>query len=157
MSIKHHLIFTAALCGLLAASGVLACSCMAYPEDPETAVQQAWPQADAIVSGTVVSSSTVKEAEGVEQVEVVLEVRRRWKGPAGQQLKVRTATSSAACGYNFEQQTQYIVFARRDPASNVYSTGLCSLTQPAIDTASLAEALGRMELKADAADRALQK
>jgi len=157
MSIKHRLICTAALCGLLATSGVLACSCMPYPDDPDAAVKQAWPQADAIVSGTVSSSSTVKESDRVEHVEVVLEVRRRWKGSVGQQLKVRTAADSAACGYNFEQGRQYLVFARRDPASNVYSTGLCTLTQPAIDTAPLAEALGRMELKEDAADRAVQK
>ncbi len=153
----YRFILGASLCSLLAMTNALACSCMPHPEDPEAAVKQAWPEADAIVSGTVVSSSIVKETEGVEQVEVVLEVRRRWKGPAGPRLKVRTPTSSAACGYNFEQQRQYVVFARRDPASNVYSTGLCSLTQPAIDTAPLAEALGRMELKEDAADRAVQK
>ena len=137
-----------AVAASFAAATAWACSCMPYPDDPRAAVQRAWDQSDAVLSGEVIAQRPVAIEGAPAAIEVTFNVARRWKGPQGTQLKIRTADNSAACGYPFEAGAQYLVFASRDPESGHYSSGLCSLTRPLADARALVRVLDeRMESK----------
>lgn len=60
-------------------------------------------------------------------VEITLQVKKVWKGDLGEQVQVRTAGSSAACGYNFVKGETYLVYADRDEADPM-RVSLCSRT-----------------------------
>jgi hypothetical protein len=109
------------------AGPVHACTCA--PTTPE----EAFESSDAIFEGRVVAI----EAKGPEGVgpkthRVVLRVVRSWKGvdPKRQQLTVRTSSSEAACGYSFEPDTSYLVYASRGEGGKL-KVSLCSRTRPA--------------------------
>ena len=139
---------TVAVAVSFAAATAWACSCMPYPDDPREAVQRAWDQSDAVLSGEVTGLRQIAVEGASPAIEVTLDVARRWKGPGGAQFKIRTADNSAACGYPFETGAQYLVFASRDAESGHYSTGLCSLTRPLADARALVGVLdARVESK----------
>ncbi len=60
-------------------------------------------------------------------VEITLQVMKVWKGEIGAQVQVRTAGSSAACGYSFVKGETYLVYADRDEADPM-RVSLCSRT-----------------------------
>ena len=62
-------------------------------------------------------------------VEVTLRVKQMWKGEPSREIKVRTAGSSAACGYPFAEGVTYLVYAVRDEADPL-RVSLCSRTAP---------------------------
>jgi hypothetical protein len=62
-------------------------------------------------------------------LEVTFRVQRLWKGDAQAEIKVHTAGSSAACGYNFAKAGSYLVYAVRDDADPM-RVSLCSRTTP---------------------------
>jgi hypothetical protein len=139
---------TLALAVSFAAATAWACSCMPYPDDPREAVQRAWDDSDAVLSGEVTGQRPIAVEGEPRAIEVTFDVARRWKGPDGAQVRIRTADNSAACGYNFDTGAQYLVFASRDAQSGHYSTGLCSLTRPLADARALVRVLdARMESK----------
>ena len=103
---------------VLLASFVSACSCMA-PGAPLEELNKS----DAVFVGKVIdikSSSTEKE--------ITFERTRIWKGPESVQLTIATGTDSASCGYGFEKDKEYLVYASLSEGK--YYTGLCSLTKP---------------------------
>lgn len=105
------------------------CSCVPYPRDAAQAVQQALPQADAVFLGRVVAKQLVSTHTPNDTVEVAFDISRHWKGPASDRLSVRTARSSATCGYDFLRHGTYLVFAHKDSARDVLVTSICSLTR----------------------------
>ena len=143
---KPLILLSATLLPVLLAGVAWACSCRPFPDDPKAAIEQAWSQSDAIVSGTVVALDTETSAERGEVVIATFQVARAWKGPKGPQFKVQTSTSSAACGYTFEANRQYLVAASQD--GDRYLTGLCSLTRPLEEARALVRVLdARTEAK----------
>jgi len=60
-------------------------------------------------------------------IEITLRVKRVWKGDIGEQVEVRTAGNSAACGYSFVKGETYLVYADRDEADPM-RVSLCSRT-----------------------------
>jgi hypothetical protein len=140
---------------LLLPAGAWACSCMPYPADPQTAVDQAWKQADTIVTAQIMNKRLIPDRRHGEHVELLLRVKQQWKGAPQQRFWIRTPRQSAACGYNFRVKRDYLVFLSRDPASNQYTTSLCSLNRTvassgahltALDKAAAAENLVRRDL-----------
>ena len=110
---------------LLAARPARACSCMEI--GPEKAIEQS----DAIFEGRVVGVAPAQQGDiGPSDVQVVLRVVRAWKG-VGQdqeQIEVRTAGNSAACGYDFEPDRSYLVYAN-EGSDGTLRVSLCSRTQ----------------------------
>lgn len=100
-----------------------ACSCLVM--DLEESIDQA----AAIFEGRVVS---IEKAEGSEEgpimLRVTFDVVRSFKGKVPEELTLRTADNSAACGYAFEKGTSYLVYAHDTGAG--LGAGLCSRTQP---------------------------
>jgi hypothetical protein len=78
---------------------------------------------------------------------VTLQVSHVWQGEMGDTIRVLTATDGRACGYDFEQSDEYVVFA--DPlepsplsGNKILHTSTCSHTTLALNAAPLRAALG---------------
>lgn len=97
-----------------------ACSC-APPRPPFEALARA----DAVFSGEVVS---MKEPRGwlsssTDPITIEFKVSAVWKGDIHETVFIKTAWSSASCGYEFALGEQYLVYAREG------RTSLCSRTK----------------------------
>lgn len=112
-----------------------ACSCVKPPP-----VKEAVNKASAVFSGKVVE---IKEQSGLFQssadpLKVVFDVKKTWKGTDQTQVIVYTASNSASCGFHFELNQEYLVYAfARD---GKLQTTLCSRT------ADLASAQGDLKV-----------
>ena len=105
-------------------SRIYACSCI-----PPRPPLEALARADAVFAGQVVSISEPKGlfggwfASSIDPVTVEFRVNAVWKGEIYETMFIKTAWSSASCGFEFAQGEQYIVYAREGSAS------LCSRTK----------------------------
>jgi hypothetical protein len=84
--------------------------------------------------------------------EITLAVRKVWKGDIGAQVQVRTAGSSAACGYNFVKGQAYLVYADRDEADPM-RVSLCSRTAPVASAQKDLDFLGKPSHELDSNPR----
>lgn len=89
---------------------------------------------EGVTSSTAVFTGEVTEIRKNEAtrfggMEITLRTKKVWKGDADKEIKVRTAGSSAACGYPFQKGTTYLVYAVRDEADPL-RVSLCSRTAP---------------------------
>ncbi len=119
-----HLVTAAALLltFLFAAPRVAeACSCMMQsPEDAATG-------ADAIFEGRVTGIESASDQSS--PVRVRIHVTQQWKGLESQEeVEVTTAANSAMCGYTFEAEQVYLVYAARDE-EGALTVSLCSRTR----------------------------
>ncbi len=89
--------FTLVALGSLAS----ACSCMA----PGTPAEE-FANYDVVFQGEVIN---VNE-NGMSNL-VTFDVEKSWKGVWGEEIKINTAKDSAGCGYNFEEDKSYVVYA----------------------------------------------
>jgi|GEM_PF-1872231 len=115
-----------------------ACSCAAPPS-----VHEAVQQSAAVFSGKVIS---IQEKQGLifssaDPVTVTLSVKRIWKGEPAQESRVLTALSEASCGYGFQPNKDYLVYAGQDDEGRLVTT-LCSRTKPLSAAADDLAALG---------------
>ena len=105
-------------------SRIYACSCI-----PPRPPLEALARADAVFAGQVVSISEPKGlfgswlASSTDPVAVEFRVNAVWKGEIYEKIFIKTAWSSASCGFEFVLDEQYIVYAREGWAS------LCSRTK----------------------------
>jgi hypothetical protein len=102
---------------------VYACSC-APPPPPAEALEQA----TAVFAGTVThidvpGGDVISTADPVA---VTFAVETVWKGPVEPILLVTTARSSISCGYHFDLNQSYLVYAYGSEGN--LETGLCSRT-----------------------------
>jgi hypothetical protein len=119
-----------ALLAQLAPSRAAACSCMAPPPPAESAQNST-----AVFEGRV---TRIDDPQGEPKVH--FQVVRSFKGPSSESIEVRTANSSAACGYGFEEGKSYLVYASEE--SGALHTGLCSRTRLASEASEDITALG---------------
>lgn len=103
----------------------LACSCI-MPATPQESLQDS----PAVFMGTVVDiyEPTLLDSTASENVRVTFNVSKAWKGIETKEVTVRTAYSSASCGYEFEEGKDYIVYTYG--ASDYLRVSLCSRTAP---------------------------
>ena len=127
-----------------------ACSCMAFPEDPEKAVEMAYAQADVVFLGDV--TAIRKTSFGIlRQREVTFSVRDRWKGAVPDTSTVRTNIGEIACGYDFRKRKAYLVFAYWDQQLGVLTTSFCDLNQPEAKAEGAVSILDRLAKRAKSA------
>ncbi|MFC1610805.1 hypothetical protein ACFL6C_07595 [Myxococcota bacterium] len=105
-----------------------ACSC-AQPGTPEEALAAS----DAVFRGKVTeidkaSAGCGGEMSSADPDYVTLDVSTVWKGEVGKTTEVTTATSDASCGYTFDLNEEYIVYAKA--GSDDLHVSLCSRTRP---------------------------
>jgi MYXO-CTERM domain-containing protein len=114
------MVFLIGLASFTQTSEARACSCMRIT--PAEGLSSAY----AVFTGevTTIEPNTATKFGGVE---ITLRVKKVWKGDIGAQVQVRTAGSSAACGYSFVKGETYLVYADRDEADPM-RVSLCSRT-----------------------------
>jgi len=102
-----------------------ACSC-AQPGTP----QQELDGSSAVFSGKVINIVDKNRTNFIESsadpVAVQLEVKNAWKGINQKQVVVFTERDSASCGYEFDSNKEYLVYASE--ADGVLKTSYCSRT-----------------------------
>lgn len=122
----------AVIVGLLAGFGVaveatpaFACSCKI------SSPQEMFDAADAVFVGTATSIEDSNAAgptfSSVDPITVTFDVSEIRKGTVPATARVRTARSSASCGYEFAEGGRYLVYAGVGP-DGAWATGLCSGT-----------------------------
>lgn len=104
---------------LFGAKETFACSCV--PRDQAT--NNDFQKATAVFTGRVLS---VQRKENAENVTVKLTIQKYWKGKVSNEIKIVTASNSAACGFNFEVGKDYLVYATE--TNGKLSTNNCSRT-----------------------------
>lgn len=139
-------VVAAALLALLP-NRAAACSCIAPPPPAE-----ALEASSDVFEGVVESIEVVPGDDGddgpgapgaaMAGMRVTFAVVRTWKGADAERFTVWTASSSAACGYAFEQGESYLVYASDGAGDGPPQTGLCSRTAKALDAADDLVALG---------------
>jgi hypothetical protein len=115
-----------------------ACSCA------ESASAQAeLQQQTAVFSGKVIAIKKPFKLlirSSADPVNVTFEVDRVWKGDVGKIVSIQTAMSEASCGFNFDQNQEYLVYAYGNIAD--LRASLCSRTQAFLTASEDVEALG---------------
>jgi hypothetical protein len=107
----------------------LACSCAELKEPTE-----ALKESTAVFVGRVVE---IEESQANQfSYGAIFEVQRAWKGIESDMpvIKVTTGTSGDTCGYGFQENEEYLVYAYGDPKE--LATGICSRTMT-LDSAQL--------------------
>lgn len=134
------------------AQAAKACSCMAFPDDPDKAVAMAYAQADVVFLGDVTSRQNTFLGI-LRQREVTFSVRDRWKGSISDETIVRTNVGEIACGYNFKKRNSYLVFAYWDKKRKQLTTSFCDLNRPEANAKDAIAVLNRLTKRATAAPR----
>ncbi|MGH1521707.1 MAG: hypothetical protein ACRBB2_04970 [Nitrosopumilus sp.] len=108
---------------------VYACSCM-QPLSPDEEL----PKYDMVFSGKVTdinNNNPLNQRDlSSDSVYVTFDADRKWKGINSDILLVKTPGSSAACGFFFEENKEYIVYATfsEEAPFELLETNLCSRT-----------------------------
>jgi Tissue inhibitor of metalloproteinase len=107
---------------------VYACSCI-----PSAPPQEAREAATAVFRGTVSSVLPTTGTVGSlsEPVLVTFRVSQVWKGPKYTELSVATSASGASCGFIFEPNKEYLVYAYG--SATALEASLCSRTRVITD------------------------
>ncbi|MEH7379617.1 hypothetical protein V7138_03915 [Bacillus sp. JJ1533] len=102
-----------------------ACSC-AQPES----VKDELNRKTAVFSGKVIDLVDENKfsytQSSADPIQVLFEVNESWKGPNTSQIIVSTARSGASCGFEFEVNREYLVYAYGD--IDQLETGFCERT-----------------------------
>ena len=118
------------------------CSCAPWPPDPIDAVNEAYEYYPIIFLGHV-ESAEILPGEG-ELQETVFSVEKVWRGDIEGTLVSKIDISCCICGYQFEENISYLVFATETP-NHSYRISTCSLTRPLSRAQDLINALNRTQ------------
>lgn len=147
-------LLTAVLSGALAAASLLvsgdahACSCMTLTDEAHFAA------ASAVFEGRVVSIVRLGDPDvGPARLAVTFEVVQTWKAANAERVVVNTASDGAACGYGFEQDRSYLVYASAGDDGGLV-TGLCSGTTLREDADAAVTSMGAGVTPVDVTDEA---
>lgn len=121
---------TGALCAL--PSVAVACSC-APPPAPKIALEKS----AAVFVGKVTS---VEKSQFSSKFQ--FSVSKKWKGIEGNTASIVTASDSAACGINFDENRDYLIYAFKSEGDDQLRTNLCTRTKRVADAADDLAELG---------------
>jgi hypothetical protein len=137
-------VVTATIMSMLISAAAFGCKCAAPPPGAETGRELAqWraKEAGAIFVGRVaraeLKSAWVEASVGdsvpanfddaLPVMLVTFDVMHSYRGVEGQRVEVETGLGGGDCGFGFEVDRQYLVYADRDESGQL-STGICSDT-----------------------------
>ncbi|MGH2628139.1 MAG: hypothetical protein ACRDHY_15985 [Anaerolineales bacterium] len=140
---KPVLISILLLAAVLPAAPAYACSCA-----PAPGALEAIAQASAAFTGRVIE---VDSPAGYEPLIVRFEVETVWKGPVQAEIEIRTARDSAGCGFAFQENVSYLVYAYEEDGA--LFTTLCSRSAPLEGAGGDLGALGQGAAPAQAEDQ----
>ena len=124
-----------------AAASASMCTCV----EPKRPTCEVWWQTSAIFTGRVTRIDTVTEevnGESIVKNLVTMRVQDRWRGLQGKrEVVVATGAGGGDCGFQFETNQTYLVYANQSVQTGRYETGICSRTalveEAAVDMAFL--------------------
>ncbi|MDZ4698636.1 MAG: hypothetical protein SH809_02925 [Rhodothermales bacterium] len=120
---------------LLAPKAAHACDCL-IPDSPTVERDQA----DAVFAGRVLSVTRFDDRNAV-----VIDVSKGWKGDTEERMIIWTTTNGgAACGYHFERDTSYLIYAHGTQGYGL-NVSICSRTRALADADEDLAALGAGE------------
>ena len=124
------------------AASALACTCIGRPGT----LTEEYGWADTVFLGSV---RTVVQPTGWNHLLVELQVESTWKGDPGALVFVITELSSAACGVEFQEGENWVVFATDVVHEGVtgFYTYLCTLTTPEEYAADIIFELGPVSVR----------
>jgi hypothetical protein len=124
-----------------------ACSC-AMPGSVEEELKQK----TAVFSGKVIDINRSSNVflQSSEPVQVLFEVNEVWKGSNKSQVIVHTGSDSASCGFEFELNKEYIVYAYGENGD--LGTGLCERTKLLSEASEDKELLGSGNIPTESVD-----
>lgn len=144
IKVKYVFLFIITFISLLNYSPITsyACSCAG----PNT-VEEEFEQSAAVFSGKVVEiedkSKNMFNRSSADPIAVKFEVEETWKGINQTQITVYTAMSSVSCGYEFNLNSAYLVYAHED--NGALKVNLCSRTTPLLTAEKDILELGKVE------------
>lgn len=124
---KYYLLLCSLALVFAASTPVKSCTCDLFPLNKSTRQQvlEAHDKAKALFVGKVLS---VESSPGVYYRKVTLEIQSVWKGPHEEQLVILTGSGGGDCGYNFEVDGTYLVYAYQYNKSDL-GTNICQRTK----------------------------
>jgi hypothetical protein len=111
---------------LLTFSAHRAAACSCPPPPPP---KQAMEFAVAVFSGKVTDIERPKEGS----LRVSFEVDRAWKGKVGKTIVIETPPDDGICGYRFEKDKSYVVYAVEHAETKAVYTTVCQRTRKVED------------------------
>jgi hypothetical protein len=97
--------------------------------------EDAFKNAKVVFMGKVMSIKVLtKPNEPIPDERVYFAVQKSWKGAPGQKISLTTSTDPAGCGFHFDKNQSYIVFAHDENGLNSLNTDLCD---PNVEAESL--------------------
>lgn len=127
------------LMALVVFSAQSASACRCAPPPP---AKKALESAQAVFLGKVIKVEKMGENRGFGPITVTFEVSTNYKGVKTKQVKVRTASSSAACGYGFAKGNSYLVYCYSSDKGKTLSTNLCTRTRSEKNATADIKAIG---------------
>ena len=112
-----------------------ACRCLP-PKPPKEALEKSL--------GVFAGKVTATKIDG-QQLIATVAVSQSWKGAPAKEVKVRTASSSAACGCGFKVDQQYLIYCSGEK-DGVWATNSCTRTRRLGDAEEDVKALGPGEM-----------
>ncbi|MEK6279557.1 MAG: hypothetical protein AABN95_04315 [Acidobacteriota bacterium] len=135
MTRRSAFLFTFVLPLLFCFTGeVEACSCAFGGGAP---CQEYW-QTDAVFSGSIIGSSSIKvKDDAYERTQrlVRIAIKQAFRGIEGSQTEVLTGLGGGDCGYEFELGKTYLIYAHRGKKDGKLYTSICTRTRPITESA----------------------
>lgn len=117
-----------------------ACSCA----KPGNAIEELNRDGTSVFSGRVIKKVDQSKLDMIQSsadpISVLFQVDKTWKGVDQSQVIVKTARSSASCGYEFTLNEKYLVYA--SDRNGELKVNICSRTQAIEDAQDDLELLG---------------
>lgn len=131
---------------LLTPDRASACSC-GFPAgvSPQELVREELSYSDTVFAGEVIDiDEPLISMSSAAPMTVTFRVSEAWKGAGGETVDVQTAVSDASCGYPFDENESYLVFASEAKTRNAgeLEVALCGSTKPISDAGKALAALG---------------
>ena len=100
-----------------------ACTCVPNPS-PQTALAEA----SAVFLGRVIDIQTLPVIQSFNDTAVTFSVEKSWKGISQSKVNILTSRSTASCGFAFEKDKVYLVYANGNAERGDFGASLCSRT-----------------------------
>jgi len=123
-----HVVLVGLVCSLmLASSNSWGCSCGTTKQGAER-VKESFANSDAVFLGRVDEIVLADDLSGAKVQTTTFRIVKSWKGQREGLIKTKINIQCCVCGYRFEQDYEYLVFAYRKKDSGWLSASICSST-----------------------------